>query len=453
MKILLTTHVFLPEHFGGTENLVLGVALALKHRGHDVTVVTGYPAPELRSEAEQFDEYEYQSIRVVRFKHARIVGGSVTRVMRNDYDNPLFEARFRRLLDEVKPDIVHFHHLERLSIRAIDACKERSIPAFLTATDFWYVCPVHTLLLPDGSMCNGPDGAAANCLKHVSSISQPKAVAGAVAAVPNMVLAGVMSCLKKSQTEFSGSVGNAQALVRRRETIAQRLPFVRRIFVASNHARKMLEGAGVKDTKFRVLPFGIKNYGYVRRVRERTDKKLVLGFIGSFLRHKGLHVLLDAVRLLPADIDVLIKVYGKSPVGESDYVKDIHARAQGQDRVEFCGTFETAKIPSVLDGIDALVIPSMWHENMPLVSLSAQAAGCPLIVSDIGGLSDIVTHGKNGLVFEAGSASGLSHAITTLYEDRELLKRLSSAAIHPLDIDQYVDELELEYQQCVGVVN
>jgi glycosyltransferase involved in cell wall biosynthesis len=450
MKILLTTHVFLPEHFGGTETLVHGVALALKQRGHKVTVVTGYPEKDKLGDINQFDEYEVDSIRVIRFRHGRTALGDQGSVMRNDYDNPVFEARFRQLLVEIEPDVVHFHHLERLSIKAVDACKERKIPAFLTATDFWYVCPTHTLLLPNGKMCGGPANGGANCLKHVTSISQPKWVTGIVNSLPTGAVEGIMYGLKRTKRKLSGRVGDVQALARRREVIGARLLLLERIFVATRHAQKMLETAGIKGGKFRVLPFGIKNYGYVKRIRQRTDKPLVLGFIGSFLHHKGLHVLVQASRLLPADAAVKIKIYGKSPVGESDYVKALHLLAQGDERIEFCGTFENARMPAILDGIDALAIPSLWHENMPLVSLSAQAAGCPLIASDIGGLSDIVDSGKNGLLFSTGSASGLAQMIMRLLDDHDLLEQLSGAAVPAMDIDQYVDELELEYRESVG---
>jgi glycosyltransferase involved in cell wall biosynthesis len=132
------------------------------------------------------------------------------------------------------------------------------------------------------------------------------------------------------------------------------------------------------------------------------------------------------------------------------YSKDLIRNVQEDKRLEFCGIFENAKIPVILDGLDALVIPSMWHENMPLVSLSAQAAGCPLIASDIGGLSDIVTHERNGLLFKPGTAGQLRDRILRLLTDADLLKHLSDAAITPLNIDQYVDALEVEYRQAIG---
>ncbi|HXA48500.1 MAG TPA: glycosyltransferase, partial [Burkholderiaceae bacterium] len=156
MKILLTTPVFLPDFFGGTETLVHGIAMDLTQRGHSVTIVTGYPDNESFEADDCFDEYTYDSIRVMRFKyHTKSVGRQINR-MRNDYGNLVFEVGFRKLLEESRPDIVHFHHFGRLSIKAIDACVERRIPTFLTVTDFWSICPQQSLLLPNGKMCDGP---------------------------------------------------------------------------------------------------------------------------------------------------------------------------------------------------------------------------------------------------------------------------------------------------------
>ena len=63
MKVLLSTHLFLPEFSGGTETLVHGIALALKQRGHTVVVVTGHP-PSVELEAgDRFDEIGRASCR------------------------------------------------------------------------------------------------------------------------------------------------------------------------------------------------------------------------------------------------------------------------------------------------------------------------------------------------------------------------------------------------------
>jgi glycosyltransferase involved in cell wall biosynthesis len=127
--------------------------------------------------------------------------------------------------------------------------------------------------------------------------------------------------------------------------------------------------------------------------------------------------------------------------------------ASGDSRIAFHGMFENRQIAEVLDGMDALVVPSLWHENMPLVSLSAQAAACPLIASDIGGLSDVVVHETNGLLFEPGSSVALAQLIMRVLTEKDLLSRLSSQAVHPLDMERYVDELESEYRLAFESLN
>ena len=454
MKVLLSTHVFLPEFSGGTETLVHGVALALTQRGHTVVVVTGYPpSPEMEA-GDRFDEYEVDSIRVVRYKCGRTLPGLETNTVRLQYVNRSFETGFRRLMDEFAPDVVHFHHLQRLSITAVDVCREKGTPAFLTATDYWYICVTQTLLLNDGRICDGPAHDAANCLKHLAAM-RPKSswAARTLSYVPTSAVGVGMSWLKRPQKRYSGQLGNAQALAQRGKAIADRLLLLDKMFVPTKFTQTVMERNGLRGGRFRVLPFGVRTQGYNRRIRRAADGVLVLGFIGTLLPHKGLHVLLEAMKRLPGTSRVELKVYGSAPEEGTQYALDMRMRASGDSRIAFCGTFENPGIADVLDGMDVLVIPSLWHENMPLVALSAQAAGCPLVASDIGGLSDVVAHGENGLLFAPGSSAELAEVILRLSADDDLLARLSSQAVTPMDTECYVDELEAEYRDACERLN
>lgn len=453
MKILLTTHVFVPEFCGGTETLVHNVALTLRQCGHAVLILTGYPDIGSSETGDRFDEYEFDSFRVVRFRYQPISIARGINAMRNDYDNPNFSAGFRRLLREFAPDIVHFYHLGRLSIKAVDACTEANIPAFLTITDFWPICPTQAMLLPDGKICGGQVMAGANCLKHIASISQSKSLSKMINMIPINALSSLTGTLKRANFELPGTLGVVQALGRRNATIASRFPLLKKVFVPTGHTKAMLERSGLNSGNFHVLPFGIADHGYLKRIRARSEGDLILGFIGQFLPHKGLHVLIEAIRLLPASCSVQIKVYGNFSKIGTQYSEDLRLLGQSDDRIRFCGSFENARIPTVLDEMDALVIPSLWPENMPLVSLSAQAAGCPVIASDVGGLSEIIVHGKNGLLFAPGSSSDLRDRILQLLADNELLTQLSNAAVTPLNMIDYVNELECEYLQAGGESN
>ena len=70
MRILLTTHQFLPSYSAGTEVLTNSVARELERRGHTVHVFTGYPGHDDLPEEGRFDEYDFEGIHVYRFHHS-----------------------------------------------------------------------------------------------------------------------------------------------------------------------------------------------------------------------------------------------------------------------------------------------------------------------------------------------------------------------------------------------
>src|SRR6185369_6110645 len=124
-----------------------------------------------------------------------------------------------------------------------------------------------------------------------------------------------------------------------------------------------------------------------------------------------------------------------------EYVDSLKRKAADDPRVSFCGTFPNDRIGEIIADIDVLVVPSIWYENTPLVIYSAQAAGCPVIASNLGGMSEVVHHGENGLLFEPGDVSGLAELFNSLVLDRELVGRLSRNAMTPKSIPEYVDDL------------
>ncbi len=172
MKVVLTVHQFLPDFFAGTEVIALSLAKELIRRGHDVRVVTGFPARTPLNEAHRFDSYIYEGIRVERFFHSHAATNQSENVIEADYNNPMFGRFFEKLLGEWQPDIVHFVHLARLSASAIEACVRQGVPMIYTATDFWLVCPLYQLRLPDNSKCCGPDALSANCVRHHITVLQ-----------------------------------------------------------------------------------------------------------------------------------------------------------------------------------------------------------------------------------------------------------------------------------------
>src|SRR5262249_3659711 len=167
MRIVLTAHQFLPDYSFGTEIITLSVARELQRRGHDVHVVTGFPAREPRAGGERFDRYVYEGIPVERFHFASSAAERGENPVARDYDNRDFYDFFSAFLRRHRPDLVHFFHLSRISASAVDAALDCGVPMVLTATDFWPICPYAQLRRWDDTPCAGPRPDGANCVRHL----------------------------------------------------------------------------------------------------------------------------------------------------------------------------------------------------------------------------------------------------------------------------------------------
>jgi len=221
-----------------------------------------------------------------------------------------------------------------------------------------------------------------------------------------------------------------------------------RVIVPARLMENILKKNGLLQDKIVFSAFGI-NLIHMPRVAARQESdKLRVGFIGTLAEHKGAHILLKAVRSISEGVPIELKIYG-NPDEHPEYVRELHLIAGDDKRIAFCGTFPNNQIREIFAGLDVLAVPSIWYENTPLVIYSAQAAGCPVIASNLGGMSEAVEHEVNGLLFELGDISGLADAIRRLIEDRNLLHELSKKARRPKSIPEYVGELLAVYKDVL----
>lgn len=445
MRILLTVHLFLPDYYSGTEILALHTAQQLQRLGHDVHVLAGYPASPIQSiaDSDRFDSYWYQGIPVTRFMHTHTPMGSQTNVAEQEYNNALVAERFLQLITAFQPDIVHFFHLMRLSASVIEICRQRHIPTMLTPTDFWFICPTSQLRLIDGSTCDGPDLIAANCVLHMAQIKSPGALTQALSSMPKPILRGLVRLVSIPPLNQFKHTSLATALSRRQTYLRDRLNLIDRVLVPTRVMLHNLQKFGLQSSRTILTSYGVR----LPHTSERKNPHvgpLTLGVIGLG-EHKGAHVLIQALRHLPT-LDVVVKIYGRAS-DFPEYAKQLHQLALGDARIEFCGIFPNEQIGAVLAALDALVVPSLWFENAPLVIYSAQAVGVPVLGSDVAGIAELVTHGDNGFLFALGDERALASTILDLAENRGILERLSKNARPPKSIATYVDELLVVYAE------
>ena len=206
------------------------------------------------------------------------------------------------------------------------------------------------------------------------------------------------------------------------------------IVVSRDLEEKLLELCPAAKGKIAVLPMGIESRLLRRRRNSRRAREgkgelsaeLRLLFLGRLVEIKGVQVLLAS---LENRQDVLLYVAGDGAKrGELERAaRDLKVNATFLGQV---GRAERKKLFATCDAvvIPSLVMPDGRTEGMPVVALEALAAGLPVLASRVGGLSDIIRDGHNGLLFEAGNHRMLAERIDQIDGDRHLLMELSANA-------------------------
>ncbi len=445
MKILLTVHQFVPDYVSGTEILTFSVAKELLQRGHEVFVLTGYPAQHVMPEEERLDRYEIEGISVYRYHHLLKPLADQRAVMEIEYKNNLATRFFYQIVQEVQPDIIHFFHLHRLGIGLMDVAIAKNIPTFFTPTDFWTVCPTSQLVLNDGSMCDGPSAAAGNCVKHVAHLNNWRFRGKKyMPMIPAPIADLVVMFTKKFLTYKYPLAREAAAISSRRPYNISQLNKLKLVFSPTQLMTKTLIRNGVNSNLIRQSAYGIDISGYGHHNTQRSEMLQTIGFIGTLSPHKGCHILIQAFKQLNLP-NLSLKIYGNTKEFP-DYFSELEMLVGDNRSIEFCGTFPNTQISEILNKLDTLVVPSLWYENTPLVVYSAFAAHCPVVASDFPGMSEVVLHDYNGLVFPSGDIDALAEQLRLLASTPELLPRLSMNCKPPRSTPDYVNELEEAYQ-------
>jgi glycosyltransferase involved in cell wall biosynthesis len=440
LNIFLTVHQFLPEYFSGTEILTLGVAKELVRRGHRVSVLTGFPGRNDLPELARFDEYEIDGIDVYRFHHAFVPMAGQRVLSEIEYNNRMAARYFAQLLQRIKPDIVHFFHFSRLGTSLVDVAAAAGVPAYYTPTDFWSVCRTAQLMLTDGRVCGGPSRYGGNCVKHIASLANGTRGERIAKFVPDIMADAVVKLTISGVLPNYEHCQDVAAVGQRKSFNVARLNALHGIVAPTRMMSEKLIANGVDGRLISQSGYGIDIAGYRNRTRKIGESDAItFGFIGTLQRHKGCHVLVDAFTQLGSG-RAKLRIYGNT-TDAPDYIDSLQRMAACVNSIELCGTFPNGEIAEVLDGLDVLVVPSIWFENSPLVIHSALAAKCPVIASDFPGMSEVVRHGWNGLTFRPGDVQSLYEQLIRLVNDPTLIESLSANCAQPKSVREYVDEL------------
>jgi glycosyltransferase involved in cell wall biosynthesis len=166
-----------------------------------------------------------------------------------------------------------------------------------------------------------------------------------------------------------------------------------------------------------LIPNGVNVDEFSPPTRTRPANPPRLLFVGRLARQKGVRYLLEALR--SAGSRPLLRIVGDGP--DRPELERFIAEHGLSDRVEIVGWLAREQLPAQYDWGDIFVLPSL-DEGMPNVVLEAQAAGMPVIATDVPGSRDLVTTGVDGLLVPPEDARSLAFAIETLCHEPARLR-------------------------------
>ena len=316
------------------------------------------------------------------------------------------DAQFRELLQRLQPDIVHFGHLNHLSFGLPSIAKQFGAKVVYTLHDFFLACPRGQFIQV------GPTKPDEEPWQPCSGQEDSKCASSCFVGRFSTGIAGQESTELDYWTKWIGSRMTAG-----REACGSIDAFI----APSVHLQQRLlkELPAISPAKTILMPYGFDRSRLQGRQRVRAENEpFVFGFIGRHQATKGIHLILQAaIHFLEQHPSLAgrfrILIWGRPDAST-------HAALQRMIDSSVLATLSppviewrpeyanSAIVESVFSKVDAIIVPSIWQENSPLVIHEAQQCSVPVITSEEGGMGELVVNARNGLTFKHRDPLSLS---------------------------------------------
>jgi glycosyltransferase involved in cell wall biosynthesis len=138
-------------------------------------------------------------------------------------------------------------------------------------------------------------------------------------------------------------------------------------------------------------------------------------------------------------------------VGTGPQEAELRAQFAAEPWCTFTGFVNQADLSNIMQESDVLCVPSIWFENSPGVLIQALGLGLPVLGSNIGGIPELVEHGRNGLVLPPGDVEAWRSALEDVLQTPEKLRDWQSHALaHATRFEQdHLGKLTVDFIETV----
>lgn len=298
----------------------------------------------------------------------------------------------QRIIEQVKPDIVHIHtFFPLLSPSILYAVKRKDIPVVATLHDTRFVCPCSTSLRGT-QVCNEcGDGKYFRMCKY--------------------------GCFKNSRLQ-SFVVAGIFTYHRMRKSFYKQID--QYICLNENQIRLLTDigfDKGKIAKKYNFVPDAEKNLKS-DRVDGLPDRYVV--FYGRIGEEKGIRILM---KVWDGLLNIPLVVMGGGPLEE-----EFRQWTEKHKNVYYLGYTQHDKCLSIVKGGEFVVFPSIWYEGCSMVEIETESLGKGLIATDIGFSTEAIENGVNGYKVKLGDVEGFRKCITELWNKPELISKIGKNA-------------------------
>lgn len=465
MRVLQVVHALPPATYGGTELYTCDLAGELAAQGHEVAVAAPRGADDSGSGSDDSAlESDSGLADVEAFELPDPEGETAPEIGGRPLDavvRPSVDDRFRSVLAEWSPDVVHLQHFKHLSATLPSICETLGIACVATLHDFWTICHREQLYRPEGRPCSGPesvekctecyrlagveDGRTADGAGRTTHVADGVADEAERPAEAGERVTNDRTTANDRTTDGSLTTGDEStrtSVERRENALGDALSATDRLVAPSAFLRETFVEYGRAPEDIVQRENGIR----VDRFEDAgfdPDGPLRVGYAGRITERKGVHLLVDAASEVGG---VDLHVFGRFDPTSEDYHARLADMAAGE--ATFHGRYADRATP--YREMDVLVLPSVWYENNPLVILEAFASGLPVVTADVGGMAELVDDGENGLTFQVGDSAALADTLARLAADPDLVADLRDGVTEPKRLVDHAREIADLYAECVA---
>jgi glycosyltransferase involved in cell wall biosynthesis len=412
LRILVVSNFFPPYTVGGAEIVAYRQARGLRARGHEVTILSGERSTETNP-AGRLDFDTHDGLPVYRLS---------MRSLEPDLNFYWSSAarRLRAVIAANRIEVVHFHNTMGLGANLIPAAKDAGARCVVTLHDHWGFCLRATLLRKDGAACANYEECA-QC--HVTI--QP--ANGVV--VPTRL---------------------------RRDYVAWCLSHADKLITPSAYLAGAYAEAGFPADSIAVISNGIDLDAVPSGPKEPSTSGAIRFLCAAHLgEHKGILVLLEALRLLVKDPAISSR-WHVTIAGEGHLRRKVEEtlRASGlTNNVTLAGRLPRRELLTLFSRTEVIVLASIWPENEPVSMLEAIASGTAQIATRFGGSMEVVDELQSGFLVPPGDAAAFAAAMRRYIEDPSLAAKHGAynlARRQRFDEVHAIDKLEATFAMSPG---